>query len=300
MSPQRESSVPYFGVHESIAGGFHQAVTRAASYGFDTVQIFSKNSNQWRGAPISDEAVEAFTSALESTGLAAPLIHDSYLINLASPKSDLLDKSIAAFADELKRAERLGIGAVVTHPGSYTTSSEQEGIRTIIRALDTILASSPKSVTVLLETTAGQGTNLGCRFEHLAEMIAGCSHNDRLGVCFDTCHVFASGYDFSTKDAYESTISEFDRVIGLDRLKAFHLNDSVREIGSKIDRHAHIGYGKIGREPFGFIVTDPRFAKTPMYLETPKGTTEIDGQQLDWDAVNLDTLRSLVKGKQQP
>ena len=289
--------MPYFGVHESIAGGFHQAVSRAAANGFDTVQIFSKNSNQWRGAPISDESASAFASALEQTGLTSPLIHDSYLINLASPKSDLLEKSIAAFADELHRAERLGITSVVTHPGSYTTSSEQEGIRTVVRALDTILASSPKSVMVLLETTAGQGTNLGCRFEHLAEMIAGCSHNDRIGVCFDTCHVFASGYDFSTQSAYEATMTEFDRIIGIDRLKAFHLNDSVRENAFRVDRHAHIGYGKIGREPFGFIVTDPRFAETPMYLETPKGTAELDGQQLDWDVVNLRTLRSLAENK---
>ncbi|MBQ6620894.1 MAG: deoxyribonuclease IV [Thermoguttaceae bacterium] len=289
--------MPYFGVHESIAGGFHQAVSRAAANGFDTVQIFSKNSNQWRGAPISDQAADAFASALEQTGLISPLIHDSYLINLASPKSDLLEKSIAAFADELHRAERLGIASVVTHPGSYTTSSEQEGIETVVRALDTILASSPKSVMVLLETTAGQGTNLGCRFEHLAEMIAGCSYNDRLGVCFDTCHVFASGYDFSTPKAYEATMAEFDRIIGIDRLRAFHLNDSVRENASRIDRHAHIGYGKIGREPFGFIVTDPRFAETPMYLETPKGTTELDGQPLDWDVVNLRTLRSLAENK---
>lgn len=287
--------MPLFGVHESIAGGFEQAVFHAVTAGFDTVQLFSKNSNQWKARTIKDEEAERFRAAVETTGLTRPLIHDSYLINLASPKSELLEKSIAAFADELARAEKLGIEQVVMHPGSYTESSEKEGLATIIRSLDAILADSPESVIVLLETTAGQGTNLGYRFEHLAEIIAGCRFEKRLGVCLDTCHVFAAGYDFSTQKAYDAMTAEFDRVIGLDRLRAFHLNDSVRGRGEKIDRHEAIGFGQIGREPFGFFVNDPRFADHPMYLETPKGTVEVGETLEDWDAVNLRTLKELVR-----
>jgi len=287
--------MPYFGVHESISGGFDSAVKHASENGFDTIQIFSKNSNQWRSKPITDEAAAAFQSALKSAGQVKPLIHDSYLINLASPKPETLEKALAAFADELVRADRLGIGQLVMHPGSYTESSEQEGLATIIKSFNTLLADAPKSVTVLLETTAGQGTNLGFRFEHLAEIIAGCSFPDRLAVCLDTCHVFAAGYDFSTRAAYEAMMADFDKIIGLDRLWAFHLNDSVKGLGSKVDRHEAIGCGKIGKEPFGFIVNDPRFAETPMYLETPKGTVEIEGRLEDWDTVNLRTLRGLLK-----
>lgn len=287
--------MPFFGVHESIAGGFEQAVFHAVTAGFDTVQLFSKNSNQWLSKPIADEEAENFRSAVETTGLVHPLIHDSYLINLASPKSDILGKSIGAFAEELVRADKLGIDQVVMHPGSYTESSEEEGLATIVRSLDSIFSDAPKNVTVLLETTAGQGTNLGNRFEHLAEIIARCQYSDRLAVCMDTCHVFAAGYDFSTRAAYEKMMAEFDTIVGLNRLRAFHLNDSVREQGSRVDRHEAIGFGKIGREPFGFFVNDPRFSRHPMYLETPKGTVEVGETTEEWDAINLRTLKELLK-----
>ena len=290
--------MPYFGVHESIAGGFEQAVFNAATAGFDTVQIFSKNSNQWRAKKIEDGAAEDFRNALETTGLVKPLIHDSYLINLASPKSDILEKSLAAFSDELVRADTLGVEQVVMHPGSYTESTEADGLTRIVQSFDAILNDAPKGVRVLLETTAGQGTNLGWKFEHLAEIISRCQYSERLAVCLDTCHVFAAGYDFSTQEKYDAMIDEFDRVIGIDRLEAFHLNDSVKELGSRVDRHEAIGFGHIGREPFGFFINDPRFIRHPMYLETPKGTVTIGDKTEEWDAINLRTLHELQQSNQ--
>ena len=286
--------MPKPGAHQSIAGGFENAVIAAANYGFETVQLFSKNSNQWNAKPIDDESAAKFIEALKKTGIVKPLIHDSYLINLASPKEDLLAKSQKAFADELRRAAVLGIDAVVMHPGSYTDDTPENGLKRIADSLVSILAETPAEDFVLLETTAGQGTNLGSKFEHLADIIDRADGHARLGVCIDTCHIFAAGYDFTTKEKYEQVMDEFDRVIGLNRLRAFHLNDSVKELGKRIDRHAHIGYGAIGAEPFGFILNDPRLAELPMYLETPKGETDINGTPEDWDAVNLKTLRALL------
>ena len=289
--------MPLFGVHESIVGGFEQAVFDAVADGFDTVQIFSKNSGHWQAKPIEPEAAENFKNSIQTTGLVRPLIHDSYLINLASPKSDLLEKSLDAFAEELSRAETLGIEQVVMHPGSATDGDEKGGLARIASSLGDILDGSPPTVRVLLETTAGQGSNLGWKFEHLAEIIAGCRFPQRLGVCMDTCHVFAAGNDFTTRAGYDDMMARFDRTVGLDRLEAFHLNDSMRECGSRVDRHEAIGFGKIGREPFGLFVTDPRFDQYPMYLETPKGTMEIDGRQESWDIINLRTLRQLCEKK---
>ena len=286
--------MPLFGVHESIASGFDEAVYAASTHLFDTIQIFSKNSNQWSAKPIDDAAADAFRVALETTGLESPLIHDSYLINVASPKGDLRSKSVAALVDELERAKKLGIANVVMHPGSYTEGTEESGLALIAESLDLVLKSAPKGPKILLETTAGQGTNLGWRFEHLAEIITRCQYPDRIGVCLDTCHVFAAGYTFATPKEYDKMMAEFDSIIGLDRLAAFHLNDSVRELGSRVDRHEAIGFGKIGREPFGFFVNDPRFAKHPMYLETPKGTLEVGDRQEEWDVINLRTLRELA------
>lgn len=286
--------MPLFGVHESIASGFDEAVFAASTHLFDTVQIFSKNSNQWNAKPIDAEAVERFQIALETTGLESPIIHDSYLINVASPKGDLRSKSVAALIDELERAKVLGISNVIMHPGAYTEGDEKSGLRLIAESLDAVFKDGPKGPNILLETTAGQGTNLGHRFEHLAEIIQKSNYPDRLGVCLDTCHVFAAGYSFATPKEYDKMMAEFDSVIGLDRLKAFHLNDSVRELGSRVDRHEAIGFGKIGREPFGFFVNDPRFAHHAMYLETPKGTLEVSDSLEDWDAINLRTLRELA------
>ncbi|MBR5626020.1 MAG: deoxyribonuclease IV [Thermoguttaceae bacterium] len=287
--------MPKFGAHESISGGLENAVLTASALGFDTVQLFSKNSNQWKAKPIDNRSVQKFRDAMSQTGIVSPLIHDSYLINLASPKTELFEKSLAAFHEEIERAAALGVRQLVMHPGSYTEDTEENGLKRIAAAFDTIFQSVPDSVLVLLETTAGQGTNLGYKFEQLAEIIAQSSYPERFGVCIDTCHVFAAGYDISTQKGYDQVMNNFDRILGLERLKAFHLNDSVKGLGSRVDRHTHLGHGTLGVEPFGFIVNDPRLAELPMYLETPKGETEVNGKLLDWDVVNLRTLKSLIK-----
>jgi len=295
-----------FGAHFSISGGLEQAVLAASELGFDCVQLFSKNSSQWKGKPITPDAAEVFKATLREKRITHPLIHDSYLINLGSARQDLYEKSIAAFADELSRAELLGVPNVVMHPGTPTgdTSDDpvESGLRRIASAIDQSLESLGKDakVGILLETTAGQGANLGWKFEHLARILEWSNCPERLGVCIDTCHIHAAGYSLLNQKEYEKTFSLFDRIVGLERIKAFHLNDSAREIGSRVDRHAHIGHGTLGLEPFRLLVNDARFReippKIPMYLETPKGTTEIDGTTVDWDFVNLQVLRKLVNG----
>jgi deoxyribonuclease IV len=283
--------MPILGAHESIAGGLHQAVLKARACGGDCVQLFTKNNNQWRATAIEPGQVEQFRNALAECCVGHPLVHDSYLINLASPDPDLWQKSVAAFADELRRAAMLGIPYVVTHPGSYTTSTLRGGVRRIVRALNRIHKESPAiTAECLLETTAGQGNSIGWQFEHLAMILDGLKEPERVGVCFDTCHVFAAGYSFATEEQYESMKAQFDGLIGLARIKAFHLNDSSRELGSRVDRHAHIGRGKMGPAPFRNLLGDAIFRDVPMYLETPKGME--DGQDLD--AINLRTLRGLI------
>ena len=284
--------MPPLGAHQSIAGGYYKAVEAAAATGCDCVQLFTKNNNQWKAKAITDKDVAKFRDALEEHGVSQPLSHDSYLINLGSPKDDLWNKSIDAIVVELERAEQLGIPYVVAHPGSFTTSSEEEGLTRIAKGIDEAHQRTEGiGAQILLETTAGQGSNLGWKFEHLAEIIAQTAEGDRLGVCFDTCHVFAAGYPMETPDEYADTMQQLDDVVGLDRLKAFHLNDSLRPFASRKDRHAAIGKGEIGLEPFRHLLNDPRFADTPMYLETPKG--EEDGEDLD--VINLRTLRGLMK-----
>jgi deoxyribonuclease-4 len=287
-----QNPVPFLlGAHMSIAGGCHNAVTAAAELGMTTVQLFTKNNNQWNGKPLSDGDIKEFAKVLADTGLTAPVAHDSYLINLASPDDVLWEKSIAAYRDELERAERLGLIGVVMHPGSFVSSTEAAGLERIVAALDRIHGETRGMHTrTLLEATAGQGTNLGHRFEHLAWILDHAATSDRMGVCVDTCHVFAAGYPLGTAADYAATWSEFDRLIGIDRVKALHLNDSVKPLGSRVDRHAHIGRGCLGLEPFRLLMNDPRLAAVPKYLETPKGLE--NGEELD--AINLRTLRSLV------
>jgi deoxyribonuclease IV len=284
--------VPILGAHMSIAGGYYKAVELAHAAGCDCVQVFTKNNNQWRAKEISDEDAERFQKALAETGVTHPIAHDSYLINLASPDEALWKKSVEAFRVELLRAEKLGIPYVVTHPGAFTTSSEEEGIRRIIEGLDTVHRQTDGiRAHALLENTAGQGSNLGWRFEQLAAIIAGVAHSEKLGVCIDTCHTFAAGYPLRTPKQYAATIDELDRVVGLARVKAFHVNDSKQPLASRVDRHEHIGRGTLGLAPFRHLVNDRRFRHVPMYLETPK--EQEDGEQMD--VVNLRTLRSLVK-----
>lgn len=279
------------GAHMSIAGGYYKAVEIAERCGCDCVQLFTKNNNQWRGKALTDDDCQRFQTALRELKIAHPIAHDSYLINLAAPDDTLWNKSIDAFVDELERADRLGIPYVVTHPGSYTTTDEATGLARIIAGLDIVHARLPNVKSqCLLETTAGQGTNLGWRFEHLATILQGVRQPERLGVCVDTCHIFAAGYPIADRHDYEATFAELDRHVGLGRIKAFHLNDSVKGLGCRVDRHAHIGRGMIGIEAFRHLLNDERFAKVPMYLETPKG--EEEGEELD--VINLRTLRGLV------
>lgn len=282
------------GAHMSIAGGYYKAVNAAHQAGCDCVQLFTKNNNQWRAKLITDEDVQRFRSALAEHGITHPIAHDSYLINLASPDDQLWKKSIDAFVVELQRAEQLGIPYVVTHPGAYTTSSETQGLKRIIRALNEVHRQLQGcTAKCLLETTAGQGSNLGWKFEHLATILERVRDPDRLGICFDTCHVFAAGYAMATEKDYKATMRAFNQTVGVKKIKAFHLNDSLKPLGSRVDRHTHIGRGEIGIPPFRFLLNDRRFNKVPMYLETPKGTEK--GKP--FDVINLATLRGLIVAK---
>lgn len=279
------------GAHMSIAGGYYKAVNSAKACLCDCVQVFTKNNNQWRAKPIAEEDVTRFSNALKEHNITHTLSHSSYLINLGSPDDVLWKKSIDAFVVELNRAEQLGIPFVVLHPGSFTTSNEELGLKRIVTALDEVHNQTGGVAQCLLETTAGQGSNLGWRFEHLATILDGVHQPDRLGVCFDTCHVFAAGYPMDTEKNYRATMSRLNKTVGLKKVRAFHLNDSKRELGSRVDRHDHIGRGKMGLAPFRFLLNDPRFKKIPMYLETEKGHEK--GVELD--VINLKRLRRLVR-----
>lgn len=275
----------------SIAGGYYKSVLEAKERGCDCVQLFTKNNNQWRAKPITPQEAERFRGTLAETGIAHPIAHDSYLINLAAPNDALWRQSVDAFVVELERAEQLGIPYVVTHPGAFTTSSEEAGLARIVEALDEVHRRLPRiKAQCLLENTAGQGSCLGWTFEHLGAIIQRVRQSERLGVCIDTCHAFAAGYPLATRKEYLDTMRQLDRAVGHERVKAFHVNDSLRELGSRVDRHAHIGHGKMGLEPFRNLLNDRRWRRVPMYLETPKET--VKGRH--WDEVNLETLRSLV------
>ena len=283
--------MPLFGAHMSIAGGCHNALLAAREHRCETVQLFTKNSNQWAAKPLGDEDLAVFRKTLVESKLKFPMAHDSYLINLASPNDALRRKSIEAFVIEVRRAESLGLSYLVTHPGAHVDSGEEVGLRRVAESLDEVHARCKGfHVMVLLELTAGQGSTLGHRFEHLAEILKLVRDPDRLGVCLDTCHVFAAGYPLAPEADYRDTFKQFDRIIGLNKLKAFHVNDSKKPQGSRVDRHAHIGQGCLGLEPFRLLVNDRRFRKHPMVLETPKESD--DGT--DMDTINLNVLRGLV------
>ncbi len=281
------------GGHMSIAGGLHLSIERALDLKLDTLQIFSKNQRQWKAPPLKDEDADAFISARRTSGLYPLVCHDSYLINLGNPQEEPFRRSSDAFTDELMRARRLEVDHLVMHPGSHLGSGEDEGLDRIVKGLDLSWSRFEEGgetggAMVLLETTAGQGTNLGDTFEQLTYLRETVSFGERVGVCFDTCHVYASGYDIKTGEGYEETMEKFDDVIGLSNLRAFHLNDSIKGLGSRVDRHTHIGEGALGPEPFGLIVNDGRFEDAPMILETPGGEV--------YDRKNLALLRGLVRG----
>jgi len=280
------------GAHQSIAGGIDKALRRGEETGCDVIQLFTKNANQWRVRPLLSDAIEAFRQARQETGVRPVAAHDSYLINLASPDEGLYKRSLEALWEEMERAEALGLPYLVIHPGSHRGSGEGEGLYGIARAINLLhQRGAGMRVQILLETTAGQGATLGYRFEHFARVIGMIEEDERVGVCLDTSHVFAAGYDIRTPGGYEATLEEFDRIIGLDRLKLVHLNDSKAAVGTRVDRHEHIGQGHLGLEPFHLLLQDPRLADLPFILETPKGRTD-SGE--DWDCVNLRTLRGLL------
>jgi deoxyribonuclease-4 len=287
----------------SVAGGLPRAVERAVVHRCDALQIFAKNASQWRGRPIPREEVREFRARIKASGIGPVVSHASYLINLATTNRPLRDQSLEAMGDEIDRAEALGLMGVVLHPGCYTVGNEADGLALIAEGLLELLRARRRGKTmILLEQTAGQGTSLGATFEQLAAIIAKMNDHRRVGVCLDTCHLLASGYDLCSPEGYASTFTQFGRLVGFDRLKAFHLNDSKKALGSRVDRHEHIGQGFLGLEPFRRIVNDRRFRGLPMLLETPKGEGKATGPiAVDpMDEKNLETLRSLLRGSSKP
>jgi len=291
--------MPRLGAHLSIGGGLPRAVDRAVASRCEALQIFTKSAGQWRARVIPDDEIVLFRRRVADTGVDPVIAHNSYLINIAAAAPALREQSLAALLEEYDRADTLGLQGLVMHPGSFTTGTEAEGLRLIASGLRALLRTRRRATPlILLEHTAGQGTNLGHRFEHLAEIIEGLDGSPRVGVCLDTCHLLTAGYDICSEEGYVRTFREFDRLVGLDRLKAFHLNDSKRPCGSRVDRHEHIGKGCLGLEPFRRILTDPRFTGLPMLLDTPKLDTPESRRRSDvdpWDARNLRTLRRLMR-----
>src|SRR5262245_59074829 len=288
------------GAHMSVAGGVSNAVERAVVHGCEALQIFSKNANRWVGPPLDPGDVCRFRRRLDETGITPVVSHASYLINLASTNPALRAQSIEALADELDRAHTLGLLGVVLHPGTCTAGTEDDGLTLIAKAIRTVFARHRRRDTMLLlEHTAGQGRTLGYRFDHLSTIIERLDGSSRVGVCLDTCHIVASGYDIASESGYRSTFEEFDRLVGFDRLRVFHGNDSKRPCASRVDRHEHIGKGCLGLETFRRLLHDSRFDGLAILIETEKS----EGLQKPGviaadplDMKNLDTLRSLRAG----
>lgn len=277
------------GAHMSIAGGVDKAILRGHELKCNAIQIFLKYNTRWLGRPLSPQEQTGFFQNQKQTGLECILAHNCYLINLASPDEVIYKKSFNAMLDEIERASNLKITNLIIHPGSHVGSGMTQGIQKIASSLKLLLEKTKgKRVCILLETTAGQGTGIGHRFEQLAEIIMEVKDKNRVGVCLDTAHIFAAGYDIRTKRAYQNTLKEFDRILGLNRIKAVHVNDSRKSLGSRIDRHEHIGKGFIGLDAFRFIMNDERFREVPKILETPKDPCD------KYDKRNLRILRNLV------
>ena len=280
-----------FGAHESIAGGVFNAIERGKKATCDTIQMFNKSNSQWRAKTITEKELEKYFTAIDEFGVTVATSHSSYLINLASPKEELNEKSFNAIKEEMERCEMLKIPNLVFHPGSHVGEGEEVGMDSIAKNVVRLFEELPESdnVTLLFETTAGQGTNLGYTFEQLGYLIEKSGSHDRLGVCLDTCHIFSAGYPISDPKEYKKTMNNFDEAIGIERLKIIHMNDSKKEFGLKKDRHEAIGKGFIGLEAFRNIVNDKKLKKVPMILETPKGDELLE------DIENLKLLRSMVK-----
>jgi deoxyribonuclease-4 len=276
------------GAHMSVSGGVDKAIDRGQKVGCETIQIFTRTPRQWKMREFSEQEVEDFKRKREEAGINPVFAHDTYLINLGSPDEELWRKSIAVLEDELARCDALGLPFLVVHPGSHVGQGEEAGLARIAKALSLVLTKKPGyRAQILLEITAGQGSNLGHNFQQLARLIELTESGARLGICFDTCHAFAAGYELRTPEGYDTTFDELNELIGLERLKVFHLNDSKGDLGSRLDRHEHIGKGRLGLEPFRMILNDERFRGLPMVLETPKGP------KMEEDIENLRVLRSL-------
>jgi deoxyribonuclease IV len=288
------------GAHMSVAGGVHRAVQRAVLHGCEALQIFTKNASQWRGKPLDPLDVRAFRRALDASAIRPVVSHASYLINLATTAPPLRAQSIEAFIDELDRAHALGLLGVVIHPGTCTAGPEEAALRLVADAVRIAFKARPRRQTkVLFEHTAGQGRTIGYRFEHLAAILEELDGSPRAGVCLDTCHLSASGYDITSAEGYAATFQEFDRLVGLSRINVFHANDSKRPCGSRVDRHEHIGEGCLGLEPFRWLLHDRRFAGIPLLIETEKAEDGKPGQIAAdrFDLKNLETLRKLREEK---
>ena len=278
------------GAHTSINGGVSTAVDLAEKLGFTAMQIFTKNNNRWYAKELSENEIEKFRKRLESSKIKFVVAHDSYLINLCSKELEMLNKSRDSFLDELKRCELLGIPHLNFHPGAHLGLGEDEGIKIIAESLNVAHSKTPGyKVTSMIEATAGQGSAIGYKFEHLRKIIDLVEEKDRITICIDTAHIFAAGYDIKDSTNYKIVINEFDNIVGLDKLKCLHMNDSKKPLGSKVDRHEHIGKGSIGLQGFTNIMNDKRIEHIPKILETPKGKEQLE------DLVNLKILKSLIK-----
>jgi deoxyribonuclease-4 len=281
----------------SVAGGVSRAVDRAVLHGCEALQIFAKNASQWRGAPLAADEIRRFRQRVDRAGLAPVVSHASYLINLATADPALRAQSIAALIDELDRAHALGLLGVVIHPGTCTSGAEADALALAASAVRDAFRAAPRRRTMILfEHTAGQGRTIGHRFEHLATILEYLDGSPRAGVCLDTCHLVAAGYDIGSETGYASTFAEFDRIVGFDRLRAVHGNDSKRPLGSRVDRHEHVGHGVLGLEPFRRLLHDARFGGLPLLIETEKAIATTRPQVIavdPYDARNLATLRAL-------
>jgi deoxyribonuclease-4 len=279
-----------YGSHLSVAGGMQLAISEAVRLGMGCVQVFTKNQQQWAAPALREESVAAWGEAYAGSGLKCSVAHDSYLINLASADPALWEKSVDAFAEEVRRCEVLGIPFLVTHPGAHLGTGEEAGLARVVKGLDEVYRRMPKAKTVTcLEITAGQGSSLGYKLEHLAWIISEAKCGMKLGVCLDTAHLLAAGYDFRGR-RYAGFKRELEATVGVERVKVLHLNDSKKDLGTRVDRHDHIGKGYVGLEGFRPIVRDRDWRGVPKILETPKGKDEAGR---DWDAINLEALRSL-------
>lgn len=283
------------GAHMSISGGVDKAIERGNQLSCTAIQLFTKNATQWKGKIFEEEEIVRFLSLRKKSSISKILAHDSYLINLASGSPALRTKSIHALINEMERCRILSIPYIIMHPGAHLGIGEDEGIKNIVNSLNIIVLEKTDGwpVDIAIETTAGQGTSIGCRFEHLSRIVDGVKNKERIKVCLDTCHIFAAGYNISTAEGYDSVMKEFDRVVGIDRLVCFHVNDCKKGLGSRVDRHEHIGKGALGQLPFRLLMNDKRFENVPKIIETPKD------KDMKNDRRNLAVLRKMADDKKE-